>query len=64
MGLDEDEGDEDKGAGRWVGTALIDERSARLKLSRSSPVSCRNMQFRLLQGSLRRYAEQYLVVPY
>ena len=64
MALVEDEGEEDNGAGRWVGTAFIDERSWRLKLSRSSPVSCKNMHFRLLHGSLRRYAEQYLVVPY
>jgi len=29
-----------------------------------SPDSCKNMQFRLLHCSPRRYAEQYLVVPY
>ena len=42
----------------------MDERSALLKLSLSSPVSCRNVQFLLPQVSLRKKAEQYLVVPY
>jgi hypothetical protein len=40
------------------------ERSWRVKLSLSSPGSCKNMQLRLLHCSPRKYAEQYLVVPY
>ena len=42
----------------------MDDRSCRVKLSFSSPGSCRNMQLLFVQFSLRRYAAQYLVVPY
>ena len=52
------------GAGRCDDRVLIDERSWRLKLSVSSPVSWRKVQFLLLHCSLRRKDEQYLVVPY
>lgn len=45
----------------WI--EFIMERSWRVKLSLSSPGSCKNMQLRLLQVSPRRYAEQYFVVP-
>ena len=42
----------------------MDDRSCRVKLSFSSPGSCKNMQLLFVQFSLRRYAAQYFVVPY
>ena len=60
----EDEAAAVPGTGRCDEMAFREERSCRLKLSFSSPVSCRKVQLRLLQVSLRKKAEQYFVVPY
>lgn len=43
--------------------AFNDERPSLVKLSFSSPASCKNVQLRFVHVSLRKYAEQYFVVP-